>query len=104
MVSLGLQRALSRLSGARGPWCLRDSGGGCCFGVHHSPRATAELSRAAIPGTEAPGDARSLGLGCLPSQTIDRVAESANLSRHDTMIAGSSAGSLARKYCSQNRV
>src|SRR5690348_7155485 len=25
--------ALSRLSGARGPWCLRDSGGGCSFGA-----------------------------------------------------------------------
>ena len=27
------RRTLSRLSGARGPWCLRDSGGGCSFGA-----------------------------------------------------------------------
>ena len=39
--------ALSRLSGARGPLCLRDSGGGCSFGAADA-RGMAALSRARL--------------------------------------------------------
>ena len=41
-------RALSRLSRPRGPWCLRDSGGGCSFGAVPAASGVDELSRAAF--------------------------------------------------------
>ena len=47
------RRTLSRLSGARGPWCLRDSGGGCSFGAAIA-RGNGELSRAAFRKSSLP--------------------------------------------------
>src|SRR5437762_8727372 len=54
-----LRRTLSRLSWHARSLGLRDSGGGCSFGVRHSPKAKAELSRAAIRKRTS-GDARAL--------------------------------------------
>src|SRR3990170_8148419 len=59
---------LSRLSGPRGPLCLRDSGGGCSFGV---PGRTLEtLPRGLFLRLWARDDAASLGVTSRRCQRI----------------------------------